>query len=388
MKKIIVAVVAFIIGFFGGYFLLKNLPDNRLTQEILSPLGIKKREIIGFLPYWLKDRANSDYGKYITTLSYFSLTIDSDGTVKKLTNPQEEDPGWNALNSGAMDKFFRNAKSDGQTLSLTVFSGNESTIDQLLDNPVTNANNLMDAVTPLMKRYGFTDLNVDVESVIPASDSARENFTTFIKTVKSGLDAENLGTLTVDVSPIVLIEKYLINVKEISPFIDNLVLMTYDFHYPGSSVTGPVGQNRGGGVEAEYDSETAVKEALKIIPASKIILGIPLYGYQWETLGDTPRSAIIPGTGFVASAGRVEELLKNCASCSASLDSFGEEPYVIYKNQDTGTYTQIFYADKNSVSAKIKLATQYHLGGAALWALGYEGSDTLSPLSTYKVSSF
>jgi spore germination protein YaaH len=33
---------------------------------------------------------------------------------------------------------------------------------------------------------------------------------------------------------------------------------------------------------------------------------------------------------------------------------------------------------------KITLAQKYHLGGVALWALGYEDDSTLTPFTNYK----
>ncbi len=387
MKKFWLSVTGIVFGFGLTFLVVNNFSRNTLAEKILSPLGIRNNVVLGFLPYWLVGRADKNYWPYISTLSYFSLTIGPDGKIARLAKPGEEDPGWYALKSKAVDNFLNQAKNRQLPLSLTVFSGDQDTIDQLLKNPLLHGQALIDDVAPLMKDKKFTDLNLDIESVIPASDSARENFSLFVKTVKKGLLEKGLGTLTVDVAPDALIKKELIDVKKISNDVDYLVLMTYDFHFLGSYVTGPVGQNRGGGVEAEYDSETAVKEVLRSVPSEKIILGVPLYGYEWETLGDSPRSAVIPESGLIASARRVEGLIGSCSSCSAKFDNVGEEPYLIYKNEDTGTFTQIFYPDAQSVEAKIKLANQYRLGGVALWALGYEGAKTLDPLKAYNFAA-
>lgn len=391
LKKVFVLTLALIMGFIFGYFSLKflgaSLPNNMTTSEILDPLGLAKHQVIGFMPYWLTGNANKDYTQYINTLSYFSLTIDKDGSIVKLAKPGESDPGWLALNSGKMDGFFTQAKNKGVNLSLLVFSGNEENIYGLISDPINNANTLVSQVAPIMKQYGFTDLNLDIESTTEASEEARQNFTAFVTQVKKNINERKLGTVTVDASPIVLIKKYLVDLTKVGNIADKIVLMTYDFHYPGSFVTGPVGQNRGGGIEAEFDSEQAVKEALKIMPSQKIILGIPLYGYEWETLSDTPRTGTIPGTGIIASSRRVENFIENCASCSPQIDKYGEESYLIYKDQDTGTYHQIFYPDKNATSKKVELANEYRLGGVALWALGYDSGNILDPLTDYKNST-
>jgi spore germination protein YaaH len=70
-------------------------------------------------------------------------------------------------------------------------------------------------------------------------------------------------------------------------------------------------------------------------------------------------------------------------------DELGLQPYVIYQEKDTDYYKQIFYEDKDSLKKKVDTAKKYNLGGVALWAIGYEGSDMLTPLKEYKnITSF
>ncbi len=379
LKNLIIIIAGLAIGFFSFYLTVKEEPN----LPIYSSLGITRHQAIGFLPYWLLDKTQDDYQSYITTLTYFGLTVGSDGKIVKLTKPTETDPGWYTLRHGKVDQPIADAKKNNIRLSLLVFNSNEDEINGLITDPVTHAGNLVTEVAPLMKEFGFTDLNLDIESVRPASEEARMKFTAFVREVKKQLAGKQLGTLTIDASPIVLIKPYLINLNEVGKIADQIVLMTYDYHYPGSYVTGPVAPVGGAGIDAEFDSETAVKEALKIMPADKIILGVPLYGYEWETIGETPRSAVIPGTGMTASARRIDGLLQKCASCRIQLDSYGLEHYFVYKDEKTGTYHQFFYPDKMATNEKVKLTNKYKIGGMALWALGYEDNTILEPLKDY-----
>ena len=389
MGKLFIAIGGLLLGLSLGSFFIRDLssvlPKSSSTvARIDKALNLNSHQIIGFLPYWLLDKADKDYSKYVTTLTYFSLTLNPDGTIQKLINPGEEDPGWYALHSGKADRFFDQAKKENVQLSLLVFSGNEEHIEGLMSDPAVHAQNLVNDVAPIMKQYGFTDLNLDIETVSTASDEARTNFTEFTREVKRQVNKQKLGTVTIDVSPTALIKNYLINVKELADTVDYFVFMTYDYHYPGSSVTGPVSPVGGARTEAEFDTRVAVEEALHILKPEQILIGAPLYGYGWETIADSPRSAVIPGTGLTYSNRKVEELLSQCATCSAKEDPVAKEQYVIYKDVDTGTYYQIFYPDSNSMSEKIKLAKEYGVGGVALWALGYDGRTILDPLIEYK----
>ncbi len=379
MKKVFIIVVGLCIGIFLGFIVLSN---NAIFLTFKKDVGFKK-EVIGFLPYWLSDKADKDYSPYITTLAYFSLTLDTDGTILKLNNPQEEEPGWNALTSGKMDSFFVAARKNNLSLSLVVFMADNDAINVLLSDPISHAKNLITSVSPIMDKYDFSDLNLDIESTTDASDAARLAFTRFAKELKKGLEKRKNTTLTVDITGDTLIKKKLIIPQDMADIADRIVIMGYDYHYSNSFVTGPVAPLGSADTILEYDVQTAVKKALTFTPPEKIILGVPLYGYQWETINNNPHTAVIPRSGIVASNRRVEELLASCATCSAQMETDTKEPYLIYKDPQTGTYYQYFYPDKNALSAKVAFATKYNLGGIALWALGYEGNTILEPLKNY-----
>jgi len=369
-------------GFFSVVFQSRS-QSAHVIQDIASTVGIKRHQVIGFLPYWLLTAADKDYPQYLTTLAYFSLTISPDGTIQKFTKPGEAEPGWHALRSGKATPMLTEAKEKGLALSLVLFSAREDSIGELLNNPIPHARTLMTEIAPVMKEHSFTDLNIDIESVAIASESSRQQYTAFISEVKRQLQEQKLGTLTIDASPTDLIKPRLISLKDVAQVIDYVVLMTYDYHYAGSRVTGPVAPIGGAGTESEYDVETGIQKALEVLPKEKVILGAPLYGYEWETIGDSARSAVLPGSGKTASSRRVEDLLSSCAMCSAQIDRVARESYVIYPDSETGTFHQIFYPDQQAMQEKVTIATTYDLSGIALWALGYEGDTVLTPLTSY-----
>lgn len=127
-KKIVISILGLILGISLAYLIVLHPSLSFLspskTTLFTSGVGTEKeraREVIGFLPYWLAAKAESDYSPYITQLAYFALTVDTDGSILKLTSPVEAEPGWYALNSGKMDQFLKTAKSHDIDRSLTVF---------------------------------------------------------------------------------------------------------------------------------------------------------------------------------------------------------------------------------------------------------------------------
>jgi spore germination protein YaaH len=285
------------------------------------------------------------------------------------------------LKSGKLDPFFDSALKNRQTLSLTVASGDITSIESLVSNPVQNAKNLISDLKPIMEKYQFSDLNLDIEDTQTATPAARLLFTQFVEEVRK--DLKKGQTLTVEISPTDVIRNNLIDPKAIGKIADDVVLMAYDYHSTSSFVTGPAAPVSGAGITSEYDVTSAVEKTLAFVPAIKLTLGIPLYGYGWESLSQTPRSAIIPNTGLVVSNRTAEDFLSSCTDCSAQLDSQANEKYISTYQSDVNDYKTIFYPDKVSTQAKISLANKVELNGIALWALGYEGSSILNPLQKY-----
>lgn len=386
VKFITVSISGIFVGILIGLVVLIYAPlfeINKNSPNVLNPLAWHKHQSIGFLPYWLIGNVNqASITNDITTLTYFGLRITSDGSIMHTTSPQESEPGWLALNSGKLDTLIHSAKSSGLTLSLLVASGDSKAINILVKNPIANADTLVSQVTPVMKKYGFTDINLDIEDVQNASSEAQLGFTQFVKEIKKKLSKQNNITLTIEISPADLINSRLISVPQIATTADYIVLMAYDYHYIGSTVTGPVAPLYGGGTFLEYDTNEAMANMRSILPPSKIILGIPSYGYEWDTLDNNPQAAVIPETGAIISNKRAEEFLTSCATCSAQFDTATQEPHIIYAAN--GSFHQIFYPDKQALQAKISFAETNFLAGIAVWALGYEGKDMLSPLQAYK----
>lgn len=355
--------------------------QNPNPQILLSGLGFPRKEVIGFLPYWQLETAKTDYSKYITTLAYFGFSINGDGTIDKFANPQQLEPGWNAFVSGKLTPFLTAAKKEHLTLSLVLSTGNNAVINTLIQNPKQHAKNVVKDIEPIMQQNEFSDVNLDIEYTAQASSTARKNFTTFITAVKKDLPQNQ--TLTVEVMSTDAVKPNLIDIQAVGKIADHIVVMAYDYHSPTSFVTGPVAPLSGAGKDSEYDVTTAIEKTIAVVNAQKVILGLPLYGYAWESLTPFARSAVIAGSGDIASNHRAEAFLQSCATCSAQLDREAQELHISYFDTDTNTYQQFFVPTSTATQAKVQLATKENLGGLALWALGYEGTTILHPLTKY-----
>ena len=91
IKIFAVLAIGLVFGFLILFFIANLSLD--IHHQLYKTLGIKKPQIIGFQPFWLLQKANKPYEEYISTFTYFSLTLDTDGSIVKLISPQEEEPG-------------------------------------------------------------------------------------------------------------------------------------------------------------------------------------------------------------------------------------------------------------------------------------------------------
>ncbi len=375
-----------VLGALTGYlFVVRLLPSAPLLPDhpLYRTFGIVKPKVIGFLPYFLMGKATHDYHSSLTDLTYFGLVLQPDGSVQKLVSPHEQEPGYTVLTGGKWRAFAKPYTDAGVGTSLLVHTGDEDVIAMLVTNPASSAATLVSSVLPAMKTYGFRDLNLDIESFRTASDSARANFTTFLATVASAMHTAGY-TVTVELSPSAFTKSYLTDPVAVGRYADYVLIMGYDYHYTGSYVAGPVAPIRGAPSVRENDVATTIASATAAIPPQKIILGVPLYGYQWETLTATPSSGVIPGSGVAASAARVASLSATCTTCTVTRDPVADERIITKPDPSTGSTYQFFLPDETALAAKVALASEYHLAGVALWALGYEDATILSPLSTYR----
>jgi spore germination protein YaaH len=115
--------------------------------------------------------------------------------------------------------------------------------------------------------------------------------------------------------------------------------------------------------------------ALRDIPAKKIILGIPTYGYKYEVITQ-------PGTSTV-SYSRIGSMnfsyadaLAKSLSVTPSRNSAGELSYSYGTTTDSngqslGGYKQylVWYSDAQAIADKVKIAKLYKLGGVAIFKI-------------------
>lgn len=273
-----------------------------------------------------------------------------------------------AENGGLVGTLFMAAGAYGASknfpayVTITNLNVSSGTFDgplahRILNNP-SESQALIQNITDLLAKTPFTGINLDFE-MLPASD--RTVFTQFLSGLSQRLHATG-KQLSVDV-PAVTNDTSAYDYAAIGRTSDQVILMAYDYSYPG----GPAGP-----IAPVWWVNQVLAYTTKSIAANKVLLGLPAYGYDWFN-GKT-QALKLPA---------IDQLIAT-RSIAPQWDATDEAPYFTYTTNQT-THT-VYYENAQSIQDKLKLAQQYHLLGVALWHMGTEDQAIWTPIQQYLVS--
>ncbi|MEA4831956.1 MAG: glycoside hydrolase family 18 protein [Oscillospiraceae bacterium] len=278
----------------------------------------------------------------LTYLAPFSFQIKRDGSLKEppLNNFREI-----ADNSGAIQLMAVTNIEDGQ---FSTELGRVILTDDALQNT------LIDNIISTATRLDFKDIHFDLEHLPP---ELREDYNTFLRKAKARLSPKGFLMSTALAPKVSATQKgswyeahdYKVH-GQVSDFV---VIMTYEWGYSG----GPAMP-----VSPLPQVKRVIEYALTEIPASKIMMGQNLYGYDWTlpfVKGSTAR-AISPQTAILLAADN---------KVSISYDTTAQAPYFDYMDTNRKRHT-VWFEDARSIQAKFNLIKELALRGISYWKLG------------------
>ncbi len=344
----------------------------------ISQAGLR-REIFGFLPYWELNSSSLrlDYAK-ISTIAYFGVGADGAGNLQKRNADGSTAVGWSGWTSSKMTSVISAAHAGHTRVVLTVqsFGWNATGLArqrQLLGSATARLN-LARQVAAAVRDRGADGVNLDFEPLAATYDA---EFTALVRSIRTELNRVHSGyQITFDT--LGSIGNYPIAAATAPGGADAVFVMGYDYRTAGSSPVGSVAPlNRTG-----YDVRDTVAAYTAVIPASKVILGVPYYGRAWSTSSSALDAANTSSTKTGASTTVVYDTAADyLAKYGRRYDATEGVAWTAYRRQNcTSTYgcvtswRQLYVDDAAALGVKYDLVNQYALRGAGIWALGYDGS--------------
>lgn len=314
-----------------------------------------QKTVFGWHPYWSNGLEANYQWNLISDLCYFSYEVDPNTGNASSTH--------SFMTADVVDTAL--ARGVKVHLCVTLFGSHATFFAN-----ATARNTLINNLVTLVQNRGAHGVNIDFEGV-PSSQSA--NLTAFMIDLCNAMHAANpnykvsICTYAVDWSNV-------FDEVTLAQYVDFITIMGYDYYWTGSSQAGPVDPLYGFSSGYDYSLSRTVSYYVKQgMPASKIVLGLPYYGREWETTTNA-----IPGstTGNNVSS-RTYAYVKDNTSGFYTGGQFNQRSCSrAYIFQNAGTWRQCWISEGYEMKRRYDLVNQRGLKGIGIWALGYDDGYT------------
>jgi spore germination protein len=325
-----------------------SIPSSgRLTagQVIIIPSQEQKLgtiEVNGYIFPQSNEAIVTEALPSLTYLSIFSYQANPDGSL-----PTINDDAFISLartNHVAPIMVITNIRSTGGFSSDIAHSilTSDSVQQALIENVLTT-----------MKQKNYYGLNIDFEYIFPDD---KDNYNNFIKKITDQLHSQGYVVFTA-VAP------------KTSASQSGLLYEAHDYHFHGSTVDRVIIMTYEWGYLAGPPQAVAplnlVKKVLDYavteIPPSKILMGIPNYGYDWVL-------PYVPGTlaTTFSNIDAVNRAYQN--SADIHYDETAQSPYYNYYDSQKRQHI-VWFEDARSIQQKLLLVSKYKLAGVSYWTM-------------------
>lgn len=232
--------------------------------------------------------------------------------------------------------------------------------------------------------FGVFD-GIDIDWEYPASENAHKdvhraedtvNFTLLMKEFRRQLDEagkqHKRHYLLTAALPPSKAKREKIELSKVAGYSDFLNVMTYDFAGPWEA-KGPTRHmanlypTREGGISQFSASESARAYVKGGVPAKKVVLGMPFYGYGWKGVGPKNNGLFQPAEKSIKSKGY--SFIKKQPG-----KVFRDPTTAAAWKYDKASKTFWTYDDPTTIRTKAEFIRKEGLGGAMIWSLGTDDS--------------
>jgi spore germination protein YaaH len=310
-----------------------------------------ERSVTGY--FWLPDKDSSPYWTLANHVDCFTALA----------------PTW--LSYDASGKFtdkrlIRYARAHG--LKVTPLVANSPFKAEVARPIFADADAVKRNVALLLKSIqdsGADGINVDIEGVAPAD---RSLYNAFIEALCKAFHEHKL-LVTLDLpaktrdAPTAEWAGFA-DYAFLGKHADQLQLMCYDEHWSGGSA---------GPIASLPWVESVIKYAVSVIPKSKVVMGVPFYGYDWPKTGSA-----LEVTGM-----RAYELLETY-HLSPRWDDTSKTYWFTYMDAKSGQRT-VYYEHERTLRGRLDIARKAGIAGIAIWRMGDEAKNYWAPLKQFKL---
>ena len=164
-----------------------TLASSSGAQATLAATGLPnglRKEVLGFLPYWLLDAGSLQWMQYqlVTTIAYFSVNARSGWNPDDLAAARPP-RGWSGWNSSAMTNVINAAHARGVrvVLTVTMMAWDGGACQAALLGSDTARATLVNGIVAAVGSRAADGVNLDFE---PVSTTLRDQYTSFVRQLR------------------------------------------------------------------------------------------------------------------------------------------------------------------------------------------------------------
>ncbi len=318
-------------------------PDETVppSDEVTSPM------VLGFYTkYWQTDLGSyhslTEFHPYLNTIATATFDFERDGTITGFM-PTE------ALDFSKQQSVITYATVQNKFDPITA--------SQILQDPALRQKAIANMLK-LVQDNGYDGVNINLENMY-ATD--RPYFNQFLSEAVSVFHSNDLPVMVSVPAKTCDCPSWAWSGTFDFDFIgksnvDYVQIMSYDQH-------GSWGQP--GPVAGLNWVQTVLNYATSHIPSEKLLIGIPAYGYDWNTT---------KGTGHRALTLKQIQALINERQPMIQWDSTSQSPYFHYVDEYGDSHV-VWFENNTSIALKTELVHSYNLAGVSMWRMGQETRD-------------
>src|SRR5262249_897752 len=186
-------------------------------------------------------------------------------------------------NSQDLVDTINRAHQAGDRVVLVIKQFDEGTINQVVTSPTATQTAVTSTINAIADKL-LDGVNVDFEgSSNPNYPNIQSGMTSFLPQVSRQVHARwPSAMVSVDTySGSASWDGGIFKIGDLAPVVDALFVMAYDMN--ASNMPGKAGPNAPLSGNFTYNDTLSVSQYLSKAPASRVILGVPYYGYKYST---------------------------------------------------------------------------------------------------------
>jgi len=253
---------------------------------------------------------------------------------------------------------------------ISIQTEDKSITDAIL---TTSKDDFLDNILHFIQKNNLDGVDIDIEKISEINSITggqnRPLMTSFMKDLSVKLRRSdpnyrisiNVGGYYPDINRV-------FDLTVIQNSVNYIMVMGYDYHWFDGPTAGSVAP-----IDS-YDDGSSIRDSMnyysKLVDKSKLLLGVPYYGLEWNTKnGDRESPTTSQGVYY-----SYLEIKDKIGQHGRIWDGTWKTPW--YKYQSEGVWHQGHYDDVQSLGIKYDLVNSFHIAGIGIWELEYGSGES------------